>query len=208
MLQNKEEIISAIKEKILAEAAALTRLAQDVDESFSEAVKLISECKARVVITGVGKSGHIGQKIAASMASLGIPAFFVHSCESLHGDMGMITRDDVVVMISNSGKTREVLDMLPSLKIIGAKTISMSNSKTSPLALGTDVSLLVKVDKEIDHLNLAPTASTTAVLAVGDALATVCSEMKGFRRQDFALSHPAGALGQQLLAEYQKMTSK
>ncbi|NLJ88016.1 MAG: SIS domain-containing protein, partial [Epulopiscium sp.] len=190
------------REQILKEAKALNRVAEQVDEEYIAACEAIFNCEGRVIVTGLGKTGHVGKKIAASLASLGIPSFFVHSCESLHGDMGMITKDDVVIMISNSGKSSEILNMIPALKIIGPKTISITKDKNSPLAKETDIRILCDAGEEIDHLGLAPTASSTAALAIGDALATVVSSMKGFQREDFALCHPGGALGQQLLKEY------
>lgn len=199
-----EELISLLKEKIIAESESLKVVADEVDQSYVDAVKMILQCKGRVIVTGLGKTGHVGEKIAASFSSLGVPSFFVHSCESLHGDMGMITKDDVVIMISNSGKSQEILNMLSPLKIIGAKTISISKDRSSPLAKGTDISILVNAGDEIDHLGLAPTTSSTGALAAGDALATVISQLKGFRREDFALSHPGGALGQQLIKEYKE----
>lgn len=195
-------IIESCKEQIKKEADALNKVAEQVDEAYVEACREIMNCKGRVVITGLGKTGHIGSKIAATLASLGIPAFFVHSCESLHGDMGMITKDDVVIMISNSGKSQEILNMLPSLKIIGPKTISITKDRNSPLAIGTDIKILCDAGPEIDHMGLAPTTSTTAALSIGDAIATVICRLSGFERKDFALSHPGGALGQQLLREY------
>ncbi len=206
MNNNKEKVIKEIKEKITKEGECLLNLAKTADDSYFDAISLMNSCKGRIIVSGVGKSGHIGKKIAASLSSLGIPSFFVHSCESLHGDLGMITKDDVVILISNSGKTEEVLRMIPSLRIIGAKIISISKSKKSPLAKESDVALCVKADEEIDELNLAPTASTTAVLAVGDAIATTISAMRGFTKEDFALMHPAGALGETLMNEYQKAT--
>ena len=199
MNYTSEQIIKSCKNKILGEADALTKVADQVDEAYTQTVEAILACKGRVIITGLGKTGHVGKKIAASLASLGVPAFFVHSCESLHGDMGMITKDDLVIMISNSGKSPEILNMLAPLKIIGARTVS-------PLADGTDISILVDAGSEIDHMGLAPTSSSTAALAVGDALAAVASELKGFQRKNFALSHPGGALGQQLIKEYQEST--
>lgn len=207
MIDNKDQIIKEIKKNINIEANYLNDVANSINESFYEAVVLMNSCKGRVVITGVGKSGHVGKKIAASLASLGVPSFFVHSCESLHGDLGMITKDDVVVMISNSGKTAEVLGMIPSIRLIGARMISITNNTESPLGLQSDVALCVKVSSEIDSLNLAPTASTTAVLAVGDAIAATISEMRGFKKEDFAVFHPAGALGQKLIKEYKKSVS-
>jgi len=201
-----DSIVEKCKVKIQLEAEALNRVSQQVDESYVQAVDAILNCNGRLIITGLGKTGHIGKKIAASFASLGTKSFFVHSCESLHGDMGMIDKDDVVIMISNSGKSQEILSMLPTLKIIGTKTISITKSKDTPLAKSTDITIKVDAGPEIDHMGgLAPTASSTAALAVGDALATVVSEMKGFTRSDFALSHPGGALGQRLLTEYQEM---
>ncbi len=197
-------ITDSCREQIIKEADALIRVAEQVDDAYVEACREIMDCKGRVVITGLGKTGHIGEKIAATLASLGIPAFFVHSCESLHGDMGMITKSDVVIMISNSGKSPEILNMLLPLKIIGAKTISITKDKNSPLARETDIKILCEAGTEIDHLGLAPTSSTTAALAIGDAIATVVCKMRGFERKDFAVSHPGGALGQQLIKEYMK----
>lgn len=202
------ELMNKAKEKILAESEALKVVSDEVDEAYAETIKAILECKGRVILTGLGKTGHIGKKIAASFASLGVPAYFVHSCESLHGDMGMITKDDVVIMISNSGKSQEILNMLPPLKIIGAKTVSITKDKQSPLAQQTDIAILVNAGQEVDHMGLAPTSSSTAALAAGDALATVVSEIKDFKRENFALSHPGGALGQQLIKEYQEKIAK
>ena len=200
--KKNDEIIDLIKKKIRLEADALNRVAAQIDDASAEAARLISDCRGRVVVTGLGKTGHVGKKIAASLASLGIPSFFVHSCESLHGDMGMITKDDVVIMISNSGKSPEILNMLPSLKIIGPKTISITNNRESPLAKGTDVAILCDAGNEIDQNGLAPTTIAIAALAIGDALATAVSQEKGFSDKDFALSHPGGALGQKLIKEY------
>ena len=202
------ELMNKAKEKILAESEALKVVSDEVGEAYAETIKAILECKGRVILTGLGKTGHIGKKIAASFASLGVPAYFVHSCESLHGDMGMITKDDVVIMISNSGKSQEILNMLPPLKIIGAKTVSITKDKQSPLAQQTDIAILVNAGQEVDHMGLAPTSSSTAALAAGDALATVVSEIKDFKRENFALSHPGGALGQQLIKEYQEKVGK
>lgn len=202
------ELMNKAKEKILAESEALKVVSDEVDEAYAETIKAILECKGRVILTGLGKTGHIGKKIAASFASLGVPAYFVHSCESLHGDMGMITKDDVVIMLSNSGKSQEILNMLPPLKIIGAKTVSITKDKQSPLAQQTDIAILVNAGQEVDHMGLAPTSSSTAALAAGDALATVVSEIKDFKRENFALSHPGGALGQQLIKEYQEKVGK
>lgn len=199
---DRTNIIAECKRKIEAEADALNKVARQVDDAYTDAVEALINCKGRVVVTGLGKTGHVGKKIAATFASLGTPAFFVHSAESLHGDMGMITKDDVVIMISNSGKSLEILSMLPSLKIIGPKTISITKSKETPLAQETDIAIAADAGAEIDHMGLAPTTSSTAALAIGDALATVVCQLKGFQKEDFALSHPGGALGQQLLKEH------
>ena len=203
-----EKIIDFCKEQIQKESDALLRVKSQVDEAYAQACRAILDCKGRVIVTGLGKTGHIGKKIAATMASLGIPAFFVHSCETLHGDMGMITKDDLVIMISNSGKSSEILNMLAPLKIIGAKTISITKDKHSPLAEATDIKILCDAGPEIDHMGLAPTASSPGALAIGDALATVVCKMRGFTKQNFALSHPGGALGQQLIKEYMEQISK
>ena len=203
-----KEIIQQIKEKIELEAAAINRVAGQVNEAYADAARLIAGCTGRVIVTGLGKTGHVGAKIAASFASLGVPSFFVHSCESLHGDMGMIQKEDVVIMISNSGKSPEILNMLPPLKIIGSGTISITNSKQSPLAQGTDIAILCDAGDEIDDNGLAPTTSSTAALAVGDALAVVVSQAKAFSKTDFALRHPGGALGQKLMKEYMEKVEK
>jgi len=202
------DVITNIKKKVIEECDLAKETVKYVDNAFFEAVKAIMNCKGKLIIAGVGKSGHIGRKIAASFSCIGTPAFFMHADESLHGDLGMVEPKDVVIMISNGGKTDEVLKMIPSLKIIGAKTISITNSNESPLAKLCDISLRVKVKKEIDHLNLAPTTSALAVLAIGDALAVTVSELKNFDRKSFAIRHPMGALGQQLLKEYQEATMK
>lgn len=207
---SREDVVNieTCKARIETEARALLKVKEQVDVAYIQAITAIMNCKGRLIITGLGKTGHIGKKIAASFASLGVPAYFVHSCESLHGDMGMITKEDVVIMISNSGKSPEILNMLPPLKIIGAKTISITKSKDTPLAKETDIAIKCDAGPELDHNGLAPTTSAIAALAVGDALATVVCEAKGFSREDFALSHPGGALGQALLKEYNKQVAK
>ena len=206
MKLTKNQVILNIKNKLIEESDAVFRQAQYVDGAYFEAVKVILMCRGKVVVSGVGKSGHIGRKIAASFSCLGTPSFFMHADESLHGDIGMVDAKDVVILISNGGKTDEVLKMIPSLNIIGAKKISITSSHDSPLARQCDISLCVKADHEIDHLNLAPTASALCVLAVGDALAVTVAELKKFDRGGFAIRHPMGALGQELLKEYQAAT--
>lgn len=175
------------------------RFASEDSKDFSEAVKLLLQCNGRVVVSGMGKSGHIGRKIAATFASTGTPAFFVHPGEAAHGDLGMITEHDVFVAISNSGESAELLEIVPLIKRMGAKLIAMTGRPNSNLAQLANVHLNVAVDKEACPLNLAPTASTTATLALGDALAVALLDVRGFREEDFARSHPGGSLGRRLL---------
>lgn len=181
------------------EAAAIDQLKTRIDESFVEACYCLLGCEGRIVVTGMGKSGHIGKKIAATLASTGSPAFFVHPGEASHGDLGMITAKDVVLALSNSGETDEVLLILPLLKRLGVPLIVLVGRPGSTLAREANFSLDVSVDKEACPLGLAPTASTTAALAMGDALAIALLEARGFTAQDFALAHPGGALGRRLL---------
>lgn len=183
------------------EAAVLEKVAACLDEAFTKSVELLVACKGKIVLSGIGKSGRIAEKVAASMSSLGMPAVFLHSTEALHGDIGVVQPDDVVFVISNSGTTKEVLDIMPTLRAIGVPVISITRSPESPLALASDIRLVVEAGREADALNLAPTSSTTGVLALGDALAVAASELKGFTANDFGLRHPAGALGKKLAAE-------
>ncbi len=181
------------------EADAITALTARLDQSFSRACELILNCKGRVVVTGMGKSGHIGNKIAATLASTGTPAFFMHSGEASHGDLGMITADDLVVALSNSGETSEITLLLPLLKRLGIPLISLTGKRQSTLARAADINLDVSVSKEACPLGLAPTSSTTALLAMGDALSVAVLDERGFTEEDFALSHPGGNLGRRLL---------
>ncbi|MCC7329343.1 MAG: KpsF/GutQ family sugar-phosphate isomerase [Gammaproteobacteria bacterium] len=181
------------------EARAVAGLAGRIDQSFVRASELVLACKGRVVVTGMGKSGHIGGKVAATLASTGTPAFFVHPGEASHGDLGMITKADLVVAISNSGETSEVITILPLLKRLGVPLITMTGNPRSTLGEAATVVLDVGVAEEACPLNLAPTASTTAALAMGDALAVALLQTRGFTREDFALSHPGGMLGRRLL---------
>ena len=181
------------------ERDALTALLPRIDGDFARACTLLLGCRGRVVVTGMGKSGHIGGKIAATLASTGTPAFFVHPGEASHGDLGMITRDDAVIAISHSGETNEVLTILPLIKRMGVPLVTMTGRPGSTLAKAADVHLDVSVAQEACPLNLAPTASTTATLAMGDALAVALLEARGFTPEDFALSHPGGTLGRRLL---------
>ena len=186
--------------KVLAiEAEAVTGLISRLDQRFLDAVSLILACRGRVVVSGVGKSGHIARKIASTMASTGTPAFFVHAAEAGHGDLGMITRDDVVLALSNSGQSDELLTIIPMIKRQGAKLIALTGNPDSALAREADVHLDARVPQEACPLNLAPTASTTAALALGDALAIALLDARGFSENDFARAHPGGALGRKLL---------
>ncbi len=183
------------------EIEAIEKISRELDENFVSAINSIHDCKGRVIFTGLGKSGHIGKKLAATFASTGTPASFVHATEALHGDLGMITKDDIVIAISNSGETKDILDMIPSLNLIGAKIISITSNEKSSLAIKSEIHIKVDTKKEADHLNLAPTSSTTAVLAVGDAMAVVLSILKDFKKENFAVFHPGGSLGKALLGE-------
>jgi arabinose-5-phosphate isomerase len=184
---------------IHAEAQAVIALADQVNQQFVQACHLILACKGRVVVTGMGKSGHIGGKIAATLASTGTPAFFVHPGEASHGDLGMITRQDVVLALSNSGETAEILTILPLIKRLGVPLIAMTGQPDSTLAKLATTHINVAVQQEACPLGLAPTSSTTAALVMGDALAVSLLETKGFTRDDFALSHPGGSLGKRLI---------
>ncbi|MBB1485718.1 KpsF/GutQ family sugar-phosphate isomerase [Oceanospirillum sediminis] len=181
------------------EADAVRQQSETLDEAFILACDLILNCQGRVVVTGMGKSGHIGNKIAATLASTGTPAFFVHPGEASHGDLGMITRGDVVIALSNSGETSEVTTLLPLLKRLAVPLISMTGNADSTLASFSDAHLLIRVHQEACPLDLAPTSSTTATLVVGDALAIALLEARGFSAEDFAFSHPGGSLGRRLL---------
>ncbi len=187
------------REVIQLESEALQTLASRLDSQFTEACRLILACQGRVVVIGMGKSGHIGGKIAATLASTGTPSFFVHPGEASHGDLGMIIPTDIVLAISNSGETAEILTILPIIKRMGVKLITLLGNNTSSLAKQADANLYVGVEKEACPHNLAPTASTTAALAMGDALAVALLKSRGFTREDFARAHPAGSLGRRLL---------
>lgn len=186
-------------ETLKIEATAIENLIPRVDEEFISAVEEILRCKGRVVVTGMGKSGHIGRKIAATLASTGTPAFFLHPAEAYHGDLGMVTENDIVVAISNSGESSEIVNILPVIRRIGAKIIAMCGRKTSSLGKNSDYFINIGVEREACTLGLAPTASTTATLAMGDAMAMALMETKKFTSADYALFHPGGALGRKLL---------
>ena len=201
--QSAQRALELARETLQIEADALlalkSRVSSNSDDAFAQAVGLLLQCSGRVVVSGIGKSGHIGRKIAATLASTGTPALFVHAAEALHGDLGMITEHDALIAISYSGEAAEFLSIIPIIKRMGAKLIALTGNPASSLARLADVHLNVKVDKEACPLNLAPTASTTATLALGDALAVALLELRGFKEEDFARSHPGGALGRRLL---------
>jgi arabinose-5-phosphate isomerase len=194
-----DRMLASGRRTLTIEAQALHALAERLDSTFTDAVRTILGARGRVIVTGVGKSGHIGRKIAATLASTGTPAYFVHAAEAAHGDLGMITPDDVVIAISYSGASDEVLMILPAIKRQGAALIALTGRPDSPLARQSDVHLDVSVREEACPHNIAPTASTTAALAMGDALAIALLEARGFGPEDFARSHPGGALGRRLL---------
>jgi len=183
------------------EARAVQALIQRLDGGFSDAVDLLYDCKGKVVVSGMGKSGLIGQKIAATMASTGTPSFFLHPAEGLHGDLGMLARRDVLIAISNSGETQEILQLLPFMERMGIAVVAITGRKSSTLAKNSAVALDVSVAEEACPMGLAPTASTTATLAMGDALAVALLEKRGFKEQDFAQFHPGGTLGRRLLVK-------
>lgn len=187
------------REVITTELAEIAALQTRIDENFASACELLLNCKGRIVITGMGKSGHIGGKIAATLASTGSPAFFVHPGEASHGDLGMITKNDIVIALSNSGNTAEIATIIPILKRFGVPLISMTGDKNSILATEADINLDVGVSKEACPHDLAPTSSTTVALVMGDALAVALLQARGFTAEDFALSHPGGSLGKRLL---------
>ncbi|MCD8524310.1 MAG: KpsF/GutQ family sugar-phosphate isomerase [Gammaproteobacteria bacterium] len=198
-MTNNDDILRFAQQVFTVEIEALQRVSTQLNEEFCDAVQSLLNCTGRVVVTGMGKSGHIGSKIAATLASTGTPAFFVHPGEASHGDLGMITRNDVVIAISNSGETQELVTLLPLLKRFNVYLIAMTGKKDSTLAKIAHVHLDVAVEKEACPLGLAPTSSTTATLAMGDALAVTTLQCRGFTAEDFALSHPGGTLGKRLL---------
>lgn len=195
-----QDAATALARRVLRiEAEAILAMAERVGSEFHQAVGLLLSRQGRVIVCGIGKSGHVARKLAATLASTGTPAYFVHAAEAAHGDLGMITHQDVVIALSNSGTSEELLTIVPLVKRQGARLIAMTGNATSPLALAADVHLDAAVAEEACPLNLAPTASTTAALALGDALAVALLEARGFGPEDFARSHPGGALGRRLL---------
>ena len=194
-----ERAVAMGRQVLEIEAAAVAALGRRLDGAFGAAVAMILGSRGRVVVSGIGKSGHIARKLAATFASTGTPAYFVHAAEAVHGDLGMITREDVLIAISNSGENDELLTIVPLVKRLGGKLIAITGNESSSLAQEANIHLDARVDQEACPLNLAPTASTTAALALGDALAVALLDARGFGAEDFARSHPGGALGRKLL---------
>lgn len=197
--------LALAREVLLLEATEIQALATRLGNEFTQAVALLLHCQGRVVVTGMGKSGHIGGKIASTLASTGTPAFFMHPAEASHGDLGMITKGDVVIALSNSGESDEVLAILPSIKRLGASIIGITGNNSSTLAKSADVHLSAHVAKEACPLGLAPTSSTTVTLALGDALALCVLDLRDFTAEDFARSHPGGSLGRRLIIRVQDL---
>ena len=198
-------VIEEAKRVLKVEAQSILDLAERIDEDFAQAVELLYHCKGRVVLMGMGKSGLVGRKIASTFASTGTPAFFLHPAEGVNGDFGMLAKEDVVIAISNSGETRELLEVLPLIKRYGNRLITLTGNLNSNLAKAGDVCLNIHVKEEACPMGLAPTASTTATLALGDALAVTLMEKKGFKEKDFALLHPGGTLGKRLLLKVEDL---
>ncbi len=195
----QKNTLALAQDVLRLEAAEIDALAKRLDQRFEDAVELILNCKGRVVVSGMGKSGHVGGKIASTLASTGTPAFFMHPAEASHGDLGMITAGDVVIALSNSGESDEILAIVPPLKRLGASIIAITGNDVSTLAKAADIHLSAHVSKEACPLGLAPTSSTTVALALGDALALCVLDLRDFTAEDFARSHPGGSLGRRLL---------
>jgi arabinose-5-phosphate isomerase len=207
-MNDPSHLIARGRRVLATEAAAVAALEHRLDAAFARACALLLGCRGKVVVTGMGKSGHVGNKIAATLASTGTPAFFLHPAEAIHGDLGMITAGDVVVALSNSGETAELLTILPVIKRLDIPLVAFTGGTDSTLARYATVTLDVSVAEEACPLNLAPTASTTATLAMGDALAIAVLEARGFTEEDFARSHPGGALGRRLLLHVEDVMRK
>ena len=199
------DVLKEAKRVLRVEAQSLLDLAERIDENFSRAVEFLYSCKGKVVLMGMGKSGLVGRKISSTFASTGTPSFFLHPAEGLNGDFGMLAKEDVIIAISNSGETRELLEVLPLIKRYGNRLIIFTGNLNSPLAKAGDVTLDIRVKEEACPLNLAPTASTTATLALGDALAIALMGKRDFKKEDFAMLHPGGALGKRLLLKVEDL---
>ena len=206
--QTDNEICELGRTVIHKEAHAVLALAARLDRHFAQACRILFQCKGKIIVTGIGKSGHIGRKLAATFASTGSPSFFVHPAEAKHGDMGMITKQDIVIAVSHSGETEEIIFLLPTIKRLGISLISLTGKISSTLGKAAAVNIDVSVAQEACPLGVAPTSSTTAALAMGDALAISLLQMRGFTSEDFALSHPGGMLGRRLLLSVDQIMHK
>ncbi len=203
-----EQLLHAGREVLRHEAEELNRAADRFGNELVDAARIIEACRGRIVVSGIGKAGHIGRKVAATLASLGTPSFFIQSGEAAHGDLGMVRHEDVALLISNSGKTAEVVALLPFFRRIGARIIAITGDPASPLAQGADIFLNSAIRREADPLNLAPTSSTTLQLAIGDALGAMVTLLRGLKQEDFALFHPSGSLGKRLLLRAEDAMNK
>ena len=203
-----EELLKSAKELMLTEAGEILRSAEKLGPETVKAAREIYACQGRVVVVGLGKSGHVGRKISATLASLGTPSFFLHAAEASHGDLGMVRREDIGLFISNSGASSEIVSLLPHFHRTGAKMIAVTGSMTSPLAENADIVINAHVDDEGDPLHLAPMSSTTLELVIGDALAVMVTILRGLKREDFALFHPGGSLGRKLLTRVRDLMGK
>ena len=204
----KTNHINSAKRTLDIESKALAKLAANLDQKFSNLCEVILKSKGKIITLGVGKSGHIAQKISATLSSTGSPSYFIHATEALHGDIGVISKNDSVLILSHSGESKEIIDLIPSLKNIGCKIFSFTGPSESTIAKSTDINISTEVDKEACPLDLAPTSSTTAALALGDALAIALLESRKFSPQDFAKSHPGGKLGKKLTLKVEDIMSK
>ncbi len=208
MPKNDDELLDAAKKLMRTEAGEILRSADKLNDNIVKAAREIFACTGRVVVVGLGKSGHVGRKISATLASLGTPSFFLHAAEASHGDLGMVRREDVGLFISNSGASSEIVALLPHFRRTGAKMIAVTGCLTSPLAENADIVINAHVDAEGDPLQLAPMSSTTLELVLGDALAAVVTILRGLKREDFALFHPGGSLGRRLLTRVRDVMGK
>jgi len=197
--ENKFDYINIAKRVLDIESSAISELKSNLGKSFTDACELCFNCKGKIIVMGLGKSGHIADKIAATFASTGTSAFFIHPSEAIHGDLGMIDKEDIVLVLSNSGETEEIISLIPVIKNMGIKIIAITGNEDSKLSSEADIHIHVEVKEEACPMNLAPTASTSAALAMGDAIAVALLEKRGFTKEDFAKSHPGGSLGKQLL---------
>ncbi|MDR1137953.1 MAG: KpsF/GutQ family sugar-phosphate isomerase, partial [Synergistaceae bacterium] len=203
-----DELLAVGRSIIVEEASAMEAASARLGDEMIRAARLVASCRGRVVVSGLGKSGHVGRKIAATLASLGVPAFFLHAAEASHGDLGMVRAEDVGLLMSNSGETEEVMALLPYFRRIGAPFIGMTGKMSSCLALNSDIALDAGVAREADPLGLAPTSSTSVQMAVGDALAGICAKLRGFCPEEYAMFHPGGMLGRRLLLKVSDIMGK